>query len=90
MEVEIKDRKYALYVSEGDVFEDTLSSVVYLTHFKSYDDVANYSLLSLSGSGSVFEDRDLTEEEIKQFIYGNRLVHYPKDEYQLSLIKRED
>lgn len=89
MKIEIKDEKPLIYISQGDILVDTTSSnEAYLVNFDGFNEKNKviYKLIPLNGSNNTYND-ELYENDIKQLIIDNSLVHYPKDEYKLSLNK---
>lgn len=93
MNIEIKDKKSLVHISQGDLLVDSMSQdgEVYLVNFDSFvENEMLFKLIPLSGSNKSFDDRGFYESEIKQYILGNRLVHYSKDDYKLSLTLKEE
>lgn len=93
MELEIKSKKYRFCVSHGDILVDSFSPFEsYLVSLHGFDERNKtlYKLIPLNGSNDIFDDKELSEDEIKQFIIGNRLIHFSKSEYTLYLEKKEE
>lgn len=92
MDLEIKDRKEIIHISQGDVLVDTIPSpsVSYLLCFSGFSSKNEYlySLIPLDGSGDEFDSEGLLKADIKKLIMDNRFIHYPKGEYLLNLVKR--